>query len=402
MGEIAATVTDALDSRMYECLLPDDEQLSSLALRLADMLQFPVVGPDNCPLDYGFIVKGGDLLDPDSDFAELNPSKPIVLRLVPVLVAGSDSTETPALASPASPRQRTMLSSIKAIEIDPPDEFVDIRRRFDVRMDASVHREIGVFACGNPNIECAGLLLGEIGDEHGERVTHITAIAPATKAVGTRTSVKMTLHAWESALLVRDREYPELGVVGWFHTHAGWGVFMSESDVFIHRHFFSNQNMVAYVLDPTVGRDGFFCWHDGSIGLCPSFGLVCMPEDIRHPESRWKPGRICWSWLAGVAGCVALAVGLFFAIPRLVHPVAAPEEHPAPVVRAKPLASTETDIIVTISGGESLWGLCSQTYGDGSLAPALAKYNRIGVRSTLSIGQTIKLPPREMLRKMQP
>jgi proteasome lid subunit RPN8/RPN11 len=50
--------------------------------------------------------------------------------------------------------------------------------------------------------------------------------------------VKITHDAWESMLRVRDLEYPDLRVLGWFHSHAGWGVFLSDPDVFIHRHFF--------------------------------------------------------------------------------------------------------------------------------------------------------------------
>lgn len=405
MGEITATVMDAVDSRAYECLLPDDEQLSSLAARLADLLHFPVVGPDNCPLDYGFIVKGGDILDTDATLGELELRNGVVLRLVPEVVAGQDATHTPAADSPASPRQRTMLDLIKITEIKPPVDEIESHGRLDVRMDACVHREIEAFARRNPNSECAGLLLGEIGLEGAERVAYITAMASATRAVGSRTSVKMTLDAWASALRVRDRDYAHLRVLGWFHTHAGWGVFLSDSDVFIHRHFFSDPNMVAYVLDPTVGRDGFFCWREGKISLCSSFGLVCTPQDAGLAGYRKKRGRPIRKYFAGVLATICLAAGLYFGVPRLVHLAAAPVRQPVTVVQNEAptarVATRETDIIFIISGGETLWSLCDQTYEEGWLAPALARYNKISVRGTLTIGQKIKLPSKEVLHKMQ-
>ena len=52
-------------------------------------------------------------------------------------------------------------------------------------------------------------------------------------------------------------------IVGWYHTHPGFGIFLSGMDQFIHRHFFTQIWHVAFVLDPLSRKSGFFCWNRG-------------------------------------------------------------------------------------------------------------------------------------------
>ena len=83
MAQIPATVSDVSDIRAYECLLPDDVSVSRLVARLVELTRMPVVGPDNFPLNYGLVVKGGALLDSECDLAELSLPHDLRLRLVP-------------------------------------------------------------------------------------------------------------------------------------------------------------------------------------------------------------------------------------------------------------------------------------------------------------------------------
>jgi hypothetical protein len=64
---------------------------------------------------------------------------------------------------------------------------------------------------------------------------------------------------------VKDAQYPDDRIVGWYHSHPGFGVFLSEHDIFIHRNFFSDPNQVAWVFDPHSDEEGCFVWQDGEI-----------------------------------------------------------------------------------------------------------------------------------------
>lgn len=50
-----------------------------------------------------------------------------------------------------------------------------------------------------------------------------------------------------------------------------------------------------------------------------------------------------------------------------------------------------------VRGGESLFGICREHYGDTSLVKALAKFNSIEDPAAIEVGQPIKLPAPELL-----
>ena len=425
MAQVTVKVTDIAEIRAYQCRIPDDVPSSRVAARLARLLHFPVVGPDNFPLDYGFVRKGGSMLERDAALAESGVPESAELRLVPEFVAAHDnpeySTETAGLDQELS--AEIVIGEEMALLHD-----VGLELRPDVRIDACTHREIEDFSRDDTYKECAGLLLGSVSAEDESRVLHIKGAAPALGAVGTRSSVRVTLEAWECVLSVRDTDYADLRVLGWFHTHPGWGVFMSDLDVFIHRHFFPHPNMVAYVLDPTTVRDGFFYWYQGKLGLSPNYGLVGTAEQVMGQTQKHRAAKRRPDLRDGIIAVLAASTVYFGFIRGPVISQVAVETPPAqPTAKApatpgakpgtqsgtkpesaaqvkpQPGADSEAprDRMYHIQRRENLWIICSRVYGDGELAGALAAYNGISDLTSLRIGQEIKLPPKEVLTNNQ-
>ncbi len=85
------------------------------------------------------------------------------------------------------------------------------------------------------------------------------------------THVTFTQDAWEAIYKVKDQSYPEERIVGWYHSHPGFGVFLSEHDTFIHENFFSSPNQVAWVYDPHTDEEGCFGWIDGGLHRIPCY-----------------------------------------------------------------------------------------------------------------------------------
>jgi proteasome lid subunit RPN8/RPN11 len=56
----------------------------------------------------------------------------------------------------------------------------------------------------------------------------------------------------------QEERYPRKRMVGWFHTHPRMGVFLSEYDLWLHQHFFSEPWQVALVIEPHSSVGGFF------------------------------------------------------------------------------------------------------------------------------------------------
>ncbi len=416
MGKIAITVTDAADTWAFDLLVPDYMTASSLATRIAELTRLPLVGPDDYPLNYALVAKHGKAINPSATLSELYFPDDIHLRLVPEITAGADdanivSDNTELLNEIELDSETQDNSNINdEIEIEIIEErcliepVVDSNRP-DVRIDANVHRQIEEFAFLDRNTECAGLLLGKVTFEGPIRVIHITAAILAEDAIGTRTSVKFTREAWEEMLHVKDSEYSSLRVVGWFHTHAGWGLFMSDSDIFIHRHYFRHSDMVAYVLDPSTGRDGFFCWKDGRIGLCPSFGLVGSPEEVGFP-TKIRKRDLLNNIKIKIAAIGFLCLAITFLIINKMVPIESTirknlhlERTNSNYNQTQPLNKTNKGIdkIYILRPGDNLWKICRDEYGDGNLASVLADYNNVNPKSLRS-GKNIKLPPKEVLK----
>lgn len=150
-------------------------------------------------------------------------------------------------------RQRITIVEGEVVEFAPTKLFIDL------------HVMLGVHhhAAEEMTIELGGLLLGRRGTSvAGEPCTMITASLRARHAIATRGSFQFTHATWADLDQQRRSLWPELEIVGWYHTHPGWGVFLSALDTFICKHFFSHPDDCALVIDPTSGEMGVFVQRD--------------------------------------------------------------------------------------------------------------------------------------------
>ncbi len=82
-----------------------------------------------------------------------------------------------------------------------------------------------------------------------------------------------THETWAHISNVKDAEFAEQRIVGWYHSHPGFGVFLSPQDVFIHRGFFDLPWQIALVVDPRSAEEGFFVWRDGEPRLVEQYWI---------------------------------------------------------------------------------------------------------------------------------
>ena len=128
-----------------------------------------------------------------------------------------------------------------------------------VDLDALV--AIEEHARSDMSVELGGVLLGGTYlDGEGRPYVVISDMLAADHYESTRGSFKFTHETWAEITRQRQRLAPELAMVGWYHTHPGWGVFLSGMDLFICEHFFGKPLDVALVVDPCRGDRGMFQW----------------------------------------------------------------------------------------------------------------------------------------------
>ncbi|HEY7402491.1 MAG TPA: Mov34/MPN/PAD-1 family protein [Candidatus Angelobacter sp.] len=130
-----------------------------------------------------------------------------------------------------------------------------------VVMEAEVARKIRQHARTSMKAEVCGVLIGST--EH-ERMT-VEACIQGNNAAQGGAHVTFTQDTWEHIYKIKDKDYPEQKIVGWYHSHPGFGVFLSEHDLFIQQNFFSNPQQVAWVYDPHTDEEGCFGWIGGNI-----------------------------------------------------------------------------------------------------------------------------------------
>lgn len=130
-----------------------------------------------------------------------------------------------------------------------------------VIMESEVLRKIRQHARTSMKAEVCGVL---IGNTDQERMTVEACIAGINAAQG-GAHVTFTQDTWEHIYKIKDKEFPDHKIVGWYHSHPGFGVFLSEHDLFIQQNFFSNPQQVAWVFDPHTDEEGCFGWIGGSI-----------------------------------------------------------------------------------------------------------------------------------------
>jgi proteasome lid subunit RPN8/RPN11 len=102
--------------------------------------------------------------------------------------------------------------------------------------------------------EVGGMLMGKVRG----KTTTIEGFIPALSASAEQVTLTFTHDVWEDILTIAAKDFPDLSIVGWYHTHPTFGIFLSEYDLFIQENFFAHNGNVALVIDPVQGLYGWF------------------------------------------------------------------------------------------------------------------------------------------------
>jgi len=136
-------------------------------------------------------------------------------------------------------------------------------------------------ALRDTSVELGGILLGRecVDDQTGLPFVWVTEALEAKHYENTQASFTYTHDSWEEISRERDRRHPDLDIVGWYHTHPDFGIFLSSHDLFIHRNFFAQPLQVALVIDPIRQTRGFFRWRDGALEQVGGYFLTSRRDD---------------------------------------------------------------------------------------------------------------------------
>lgn len=283
--------------------------------------------------------------------------------------------------------------------------------------------------------ELGGVLLGHAASSAEGTLVLVEAAIPALYTQAARAHVTFTHDTWEQVNATRDRDYPDLRIVGWYHTHPGFGLFLSEHDLFIQREFFREPWQVAQVIDPRTGQWGFFVWEGGGVkgprdaqivGAAPAGPPQPAPRPIPQPAPPVAAPKLvvrpAVSWLQwATLVCAILAAGW------LARPATQPPAQQSGTARGQRLAAIEAKIDAldrkvtelslaaaesrsaasaaassaaaeeeqaeeyTVRRGDSLWRIAQVKYGNGAKWRIIARFNDI-TSPELEPGMRLMIP----------
>jgi len=112
-------------------------------------------------------------------------------------------------------------------------------------------------------IEMGGLLVGQVflldGKNSNSYVSVITNSVESKSSVGTSVSLKFDPEVWSSA---KNSLSTGLNVIGWYHSHPGFGPFFSSTDKKTQKGFFRQPFQIGLVVDPFNKEEKWFCGHN--------------------------------------------------------------------------------------------------------------------------------------------
>lgn len=262
-----------------------------------------------------------------------------------------------------------------------------------VDCDAVVLRAIEEHSYSDLVNEVGGMLVGEVG---ASSVT-ITGFVPALKAQGSQVSLTFSHDVWTDILNIVNKDFPGKNIVGWYHTHPGHGLFLSDYDKFIHTNFFPDSSHVAMVIDPIEGTRAWFATNTKGEAVefrrePTALGARTRPAP-RDMVVRQKPTP----WIIGIAAAVVVAGGLGWGVAKATSPPNTAEAlrgaraDLAALADQISAARSSPVLMYTVAEGETLTSIALRFYGSEDDVAMLRGINDFAEDVEVVAGQIIYL-----------
>lgn len=144
---------------------------------------------------------------------------------------------------------------------------------FRLFIDPEVHSAIAEHAGEDTSIEICGVLVGQWEHDDDGPFARVSNRIRCDNASSKLAEVTFTHESWAQINQEMDSKYDGQRIIGWYHSHPDFGIFLSDRDLFIQEHFFSGAGQVALVVDPVRKLEGIFEWRDGKTSLMSHYWI---------------------------------------------------------------------------------------------------------------------------------
>lgn len=194
---------------------------------------------------------------------------------------------------------------------------------FRVAFAEPVHRGVNAHANADTSVEICGVLVGSWAKDADGPYAVIEHYIRCNAATQKFAEVTFTHDSWAQINQEMDTKYQDLRIIGWYHSHPNFGIFLSDRDCFIQENFFSGPGQIAFVVDPVRKLEGLFEWRQGKpvpmhhywVGSRVQVGETqpapppaAMISAV--PEQGYAPGSVPDSWSLALTVLLGLCTAL--------------------------------------------------------------------------------------------
>ena len=182
--------------------------------------------------------------------------------------AAASTADVPGAQPPARKEKERDDALRAAINVKPVKDAPKLdpdHPLFQSIMKKSVLEDVTAHADESPSVEVCGVLVGTVYENPQASFVYIDGMIRGEASSGRSTAVTFTAETWQHIHKVMEEKHPRKKIIAWYHTHPGFGIFLSEMDLFIQRHFFNAPWQMAFVIDPQSRESGMFAWRQAQV-----------------------------------------------------------------------------------------------------------------------------------------
>lgn len=167
--------------------------------------------------------------------------------------------------------------------------FPQVQYDFRIYIDESAFDRI----CNNAekDREVGGILVGDVLQDKNGPFIKVDHVIEALHAEEKGTELTITHETWNHIHEQMDKTYSGKRILGWYHTHPNFGIFLSEQDQFIQQSFFNLAFQVALVYDPLRKVHGVFSWRDSKPWRVRQYWIGTHQHTWDEPREKSEPPK---------------------------------------------------------------------------------------------------------------
>lgn len=183
---------------------------------------------------------------------------------------------------------KVVIEDVKDVPFPGGGDLQPREKEVRIAFEKKPYADMIAHAVTEPEVELCGVLVGHVRKDKYGPWLHVVDIIRGEKANQKNAQVTFTHDTWNHIHSELDK-HPDRKILGWYHTHGGFGIFLSEMDTFIHENFFTEPHHFAYVYDPLAGTEGFFFRHGKQFHQATRYWVGGKQRDVLNARPEPKP-----------------------------------------------------------------------------------------------------------------